>query len=71
MNIADEELEKALSQLQNGKSPEEVLKRLANGLTNKFLHEPSVQLRKASAEGRDDLQRSVQELFQLNPQSKD
>ncbi|CAI8231376.1 MAG: Glutamyl-tRNA reductase [Marinobacterium sp. xm-d-530] len=71
MRIADEELEKALSQLQNGKSPEEVLKRLANGLTNKFLHEPSVQLRKASAEGRDDLQRSVQELFQLNPQSKD
>ena len=53
------------------KSAEDVLKRFANNLTNKFLHEPSVQLRKASAEGRDDLQQSVHELFQLNSKSKD
>lgn len=70
-HLAEGELQKALHQLSIGKSAEDVLKRFANNLTNKFLHEPSVQLRKASAEGRDDLQQSVHELFQLNSKSKD
>ena len=68
--LAEEELEKALHQLSLGKDPEEVVKRLAHGLTNKFLHNPSVQLRNASAEGRDDLQMIVRELFQLDSQSR-
>jgi glutamyl-tRNA reductase len=54
-----------------GKPADELLKRLANNLTNKFLHEPSVQMRRASAEGRQDLQDAAQELFQLNSLSKD
>ena len=68
--MADEELEKALHQLSLGKDPEETLKRLAHGLTNKFLHNPSVQLRRASAEGRDDMQMLVRELFDLDSQSR-
>jgi glutamyl-tRNA reductase len=70
-SLANDELEKALHQLALGKPADELLKRLANNLTNKFLHEPSVQLRRASAEGRQDLQDAAQELFQLNPLSKD
>lgn len=70
-SLANDELEKALHQLALGKPADELLKRLANNLTNKFLHEPSVQLRRASAEGRQDLQDAAQELFQLNSQSKD
>ena len=69
--IAEEELARALRQLEQGKPADEVLKRLAHGLTNKFLHQPSVQLRQASAEGRADMQQLAAELFQLDPQSRD
>jgi len=64
---ASQELEKATRMLANGKSAEEVLQRLAHGLTNKLLHQPTVQLRRASAEGREDLLQLVQELYQLTP----
>ena len=70
-SLANDELEKALHQLALGKPADELLKRLTNNLTNKFLHEPSVQMRRASAEGRQDLQDAAQELFQLNSLSKD
>jgi len=69
--LADEELARALRMLEQGKAPQEVLKRLAHGLTNKFLHQPSVQLRQASAEGRDDIQALTAELFQLDSPSRD
>jgi glutamyl-tRNA reductase len=69
--LAEEELARALRQLEQGKPAEEVMKRLAHGLTNKFLHQPSVQLRQASADGRDDLQALAAELFKLDAQSRD
>ena len=69
--LAEEELARALRLLEQGKPAEEVVKRLAHGLTNKFLHQPSVQLRQASAEGRDDLQALAAELFKLDAQSRD
>ena len=69
--LAEEELARALRQLEQGKPAEEVMKRLAHGLTNKFLHQPSVQLRQASADGRDDLQALTAELFKLDAQSRD
>lgn len=64
--VAQQELEKSRKQLKNGKDPEEVLQRLAHGLTNKLLHQPTVQLRKASSDGRSDLLELVQELYQLD-----
>lgn len=64
--LRDAELEKALRLLSNGKSAEEVLNNLARGLTNKLIHSPTVQLRKASAEGRDDYLEMAQDLFQLS-----
>lgn len=66
-DTAAKELARAQRQLANGKPAEEVLQRLAHGLTNKLLHQPTVQLRRASAEGRDDLLQLVQELYQLSP----
>lgn len=59
------ELEKALKMLEKGASPDKVLESLARGITNKLTHAPSVQMKKASAEGRDDLVRLTQELFEL------
>ena len=70
--VAPQELEKSRKQLRNGKDAEEVLQRLAHGLTNKLLHQPTVQLRKASSDGRSDLLQLVQELYQLDgPDNRD
>ncbi|WP_027855677.1 glutamyl-tRNA reductase [Marinobacterium litorale] len=63
--IADVELDKALHQLAQGRDPEAVLRQMARGITNKMLHQPTVQLRKASAEGRSEFASVAQELFQL------
>lgn len=46
--LRDAALNKARKLLQNEMSPEEVLEWLANDLTNKLLHKPSVELRKAA-----------------------
>jgi glutamyl-tRNA reductase len=54
-NIRDLELKKAMTDLQLGKDPELVIKDLARVLTNKLMHHPSVEMRKASSEGRTDL----------------
>jgi len=64
-HIRDAELEKALKQLASGSQPEQVLNDLARLLTNKLIHTPSVQLKKASAEGRPDVLAWYQELFGL------
>ncbi|MGB0467201.1 MAG: glutamyl-tRNA reductase [Pontibacterium sp.] len=61
----DQELTKALRQLKNGKAADEVLTQLARSITHKLLHHPTIQMRKASAEGRADLLPLVQELYQL------
>jgi len=59
----DLELTKALELLASGKSPEVVLQQFAHRLTNKLIHTPSVQLKKAGYEGRADLLATAQELF--------
>ncbi|WP_286240018.1 glutamyl-tRNA reductase [Neptuniibacter halophilus] len=68
--LRDQELDKALRQLNKGKPAEEVLTMLARGLTNKMLHHPTIQMRKASAEGRTELLDLVQELHQLGEHTK-
>jgi len=47
----DELLVKALKQLNKGNDAEQVIKQLANGLTNKLIHAPTVALGRASKEG--------------------
>ena len=61
----NEELERALNLLQSGKDPEQVMAELANRLTNKLIHTPSVMLKKAGYDSRDEIFETAQELFDL------
>ncbi|CUR48846.1 glutamyl-tRNA reductase [Alloalcanivorax xenomutans] len=61
--LADQELERALSQLRNGADPEDVLRRFKHNLVNKWLHQPSVSLRRMAAEGRVEDLRTARELL--------
>lgn len=63
--LRDEEVEKALKNLQRGEKPEAVLQTLARNLTNKLLHHPTVQLKKAGSEGRSDVLDLAQQLFAI------
>ncbi len=64
--IRDTELDKALKSLEKGESAEAVITQLARLLTNKLIHSPSVQMKKASAEGKEELVELAQTLFELN-----
>jgi len=64
-SIRDTELEKALKMLDKGEAPEKVLANLARLLTNKLIHAPSVQMKKASADGRSELIQLAEKLFEL------
>lgn len=69
--MRDDELEKAQKALARGEDPQRVLALLAHRLTNKFLHAPSVQLKKLSAEGRGDALGVAHQLLGLaEPTSK-
>ena len=50
-----QELERALAALERGDAPEAVLGQLARGLTNKLIHAPTAGLKRASADGRQDV----------------
>ena len=59
----DEVLARALAMIAHGKSPDEALAFLANTLTNKLLHTPSVKLREAAAQGDAELLRAAARLY--------
>lgn len=63
--LSAQEVTKTLKLLENGTSPEDAIQQLARNLTNKFLHEPTLQLKNNSADGRNDLLKSVKKLFGL------
>ncbi|MDI9246185.1 glutamyl-tRNA reductase [Marinobacter sp. CHS3-4] len=69
--LRDSETEKAVRALRNGADPETVLRSMARGLTNKLLHEPSVQVRKATTEGRPEVTEWLRELHQLDAPEAD
>ncbi len=69
--VRDAELEKALVALNQGQSSEQVLRQLAHGLTNKILHTPTMQLKKASELGNQAHIYWAQELFGLLEPSRD
>lgn len=62
----DQELGKALARLERGGDPAQVMAEMARALTNKLLHEPSVQLKRMSAEGRTESLSLAMELFGLD-----
>jgi glutamyl-tRNA reductase len=70
-SIRDQELQRALKSLEKGEAADAVLESLARGITNKLTHAPSVKMKKASSEGRDDLLELTQELFDLGEDDQD
>jgi glutamyl-tRNA reductase len=63
--LRDEVLEKALQQLNKGKSAQEAMQFLARTLTNKLLHTPSSQLRQAGFNGQLELLEAANTIFQI------
>ncbi|HEU5399200.1 MAG TPA: glutamyl-tRNA reductase, partial [Gammaproteobacteria bacterium] len=51
--------------------PEQVLKFLADTLTNRLLHAPTAYLRRAANEGRGELVREISALFGLDKTDDD
>ena len=68
--IRSKEVERAMKSLSSGDSAEQVLESLARAITNKFTHAPSVQLKNASSEGRNELIDLMNELFELRDLNK-
>jgi glutamyl-tRNA reductase len=63
--IRDEVLTKAQRMIAAGRPPEEALEFLANTLTNKLIHHPTVQLNKAAHDGREEVLLFARELLGL------
>ena len=61
----------AHKQLKNGRSPEDVIKTLATQLTNKIIHTPSIQIKQAGIDDRDDLIKAACTLFKIDEASTD
>jgi glutamyl-tRNA reductase len=59
------ELERARQRLGNGESPDDVLNALARALTNKLIHEPTIAIREASADGRHEMLEYIRALYGL------
>ena len=62
----DAMLEKAYRRLAAGTPPEEVMDYLARTLTNKLLHTPTVQIRRAGADAREELVDAARTLFEID-----
>jgi glutamyl-tRNA reductase len=59
-------LDSARRRLRRGEDPEEVLALTTHKLVNRLLHDPSVSLREAGAEGRTEMIEAFRELFNLD-----
>jgi len=49
--VKQQAIEKALAQLAQNADPEQTMQRLANEITNKLLHKPTIEMRKALQQG--------------------
>ena len=70
-DLTASELERARIQLDSGAAAELVLERFAHNLSNKMMHEPSIALKKAGADGRHDLLQWAHTLFSLSQDKND
>lgn len=64
-SLCDEQLEKALKQLEQGQDPQQVVQHFAHAFTNKVLHAPTIALREASGDGNLDALKWARAFFQL------
>jgi len=65
-SIRDKALANAQKQLKNGRNPEQVVQELAKQLTNKIIHQPSIQIKQAGVDDREDLITAACTLFNLD-----
>jgi glutamyl-tRNA reductase len=63
--MRDEVLQRSLTQLNKGQSPELVVQELARQLTNKLMHAPCSNMKQAGYDGRAELLAAARELFNL------
>ena len=63
--IRDVEINRALNSLEKGKSASDVVVELARSITNKLLHTPTKNIKRAGEEGRPDAIATTKELFNL------
>ena len=63
--LRDAEIEKALKALERGEPAEQVLNTLARSLTNKLIHNPTIEMRRASAEGKPEVLELARDLLGL------
>ena len=63
--IRDVEINRALNSLEKGKSASDVVVELARSITNKLLHTPTKNIKRAGEEGRHDTIATTKELFNL------
>jgi glutamyl-tRNA reductase len=61
--IRQQAVEKALAQLAQAADPEKAIQRLANEITNKLLHKPTLEMRKALQEGDEERIRLLKSLI--------
>jgi glutamyl-tRNA reductase len=64
--IRELELQRALRALARGDDPQQIVAQLARGITNKLIHAPTAGLKRASAEGRQDLLAGARRLLGLD-----
>ncbi len=64
--LQQRELLKGLNALKSGADPDIVLAQLARSLTNKLIHEPTVQVRRAAEEGSQHKAEWLLDLFGIN-----
>ena len=63
-------VEKALARLQQSEDSAEVIERLANELTNKLLHNPTLEMRKALENDDDERVRLLKSLISPNAKQR-
>ncbi|GHB11044.1 glutamyl-tRNA reductase [Salinicola rhizosphaerae] len=66
-SLRRESEEEALAQLARGEDPEAVIKRLSHQLANKLMHGPTLRLREASGQSRQDIIQAADSLLLESP----
>ena len=64
--LRDEQLQNAMKMLAKGDDPQRVMETLANRLTNKLIHHPSIRLKQMGAEGHTDSLALAADLLDLD-----
>lgn len=67
-SVQKAELDRALNALRGGADAEQVLAQLSRGLTNKLIHQPTISVRKAAEDGRNEKADWLLDLFGIDAQ---